>query len=159
MSTSRRSLKSSQSLYGTSTHPTMLPIDYSHGHEWLTHIPFVPCQSAPLNPSHSSNKTISNFDLETTRWRSWVWPKGKTIVSPVSNWFVLFLFHINQVIIPEIQLFWNLTMKKSKVKVKGEVKGQGRIVHPTSNPCTSFSFHINRTNQSWDMSNRVFDLE
>ena len=49
--------------------------------------------------------------------------------------------------------------EKSKVKVMGEVKGQGHIVHPVSNQCTSFSFHINRTNQSWDMSNRVFDLE
>ena len=41
----------------------------------------------------------------------------------------------------------------------GEVKGEGHIVHPVSNQCTSFSFHINRTNHSWDMSNRVFDLE
>ena len=41
----------------------------------------------------------------------------------------------------------------------GEVKGQGHIVHLVSNRCTAFSFHINRTNHSWDMSNRVFDLE
>ena len=41
----------------------------------------------------------------------------------------------------------------------GQVKGQGHIVHPVSNRCTSFSFHINRTNHSWDMSNWVFDLE
>ena len=41
----------------------------------------------------------------------------------------------------------------------GEVKGQGLIVHPVSNQCTSFWFHINRTNHSWDMSNKVFDLE
>ena len=40
----------------------------------------------------------------------------------------------------------------------GEVKSQGHIIHPVSNRCT-FSFHINRTNYSWDMSNRVFDLE
>ena len=32
----------------------------------------------PPPPPHSSNKTISNFDLETTRSRSWVWSKGKT---------------------------------------------------------------------------------
>ena len=32
-------------------------------------------------PSHSSNKAISNFDLETTRSRSWVWSKGNTIQS------------------------------------------------------------------------------
>ena len=41
----------------------------------------------------------------------------------------------------------------------GGVKGQVHIVHPISNRCTSFSFHINWTNRSWDMSNRVFDLE
>ena len=40
----------------------------------------------------------------------------------------------------------------------GEVKGWGNIVHPVSNRCTSFSFHINRTNHSWNMSNRVFYL-
>ena len=50
-------------------------------------------------------------------------------------------------------------LEKSKVKVMGEVKGQGHIVHPASNRWTSFSFHINPTNHSWDMSNGVFDLE
>ena len=41
----------------------------------------------------------------------------------------------------------------------GEVKGQSHIVHLVSNRCTSFSLHINWTNHSLDMSNRVFDLE
>ena len=50
-------------------------------------------------------------------------------------------------------------LEKSKVKVMGEVKGQGHIVYPVSNQCTSFLFNINRTNHSCDMSNRVFDLE
>ena len=40
-----------------------------------------------------------------------------------------------------------------------EVKGQGSIVHPVSNWCTSLSLHVNWTNHSRDMSNRVFDLE
>ena len=26
--------------------PPHLPLGHSHGHEWSTHIPFVPCQSA-----------------------------------------------------------------------------------------------------------------
>ena len=39
------------------------------------------------------------------------------------------------------------------------VKGQGHIFYPVSNQCTSFSFHINRTNHSWDMAKIVFDLE
>ena len=40
----------------------------------------------------------------------------------------------------------------------GEVKDQGHIVqlYPTDAP---LSFHTNRTNHSWDMSNEVFDLE
>ena len=40
-----------------------------------------------------------------------------------------------------------------------EVEGQGHILYPVSNQCTSFSFHINRTNHSWDMAKIVFDLE
>ena len=40
-----------------------------------------------------------------------------------------------------------------------EVKGQGHILYPVSNWCTSFSFHINRTNHSWDMAKIAFDLE
>ena len=50
-------------------------------------------------------------------------------------------------------------LQKSKVTVMGEVKDWGHIVNPISNQCTSFSFHINRTNHSWGMSNRVFDLQ
>ena len=41
----------------------------------------------------------------------------------------------------------------------GEVKGQGHIVYPVSNRCTTLSFHVNRTNHSWDMANRLFDFE
>ena len=40
-----------------------------------------------------------------------------------------------------------------------EVKGQGPILYPVFNWSTSFSFHINRTNHSWDMAKIVFDLE
>ena len=50
---------------------------HGHGHELST-----PSLSFHVNqPSHSSNKAISNFDLETTRSRSWLWSKGKTIQS------------------------------------------------------------------------------
>ena len=40
-----------------------------------------------------------------------------------------------------------------------EVNGQGHILYPVSNRCTSFSFLINQTNHSWDMAKIVFDLE
>ena len=76
-------------------------------------------------------------------------------VSPVSNWFAFFLVHINQITIQDTAIL-KFHLEISKVKVMGEVKGQGHIVHPESNRCTSFSFSINRTNHSWDMSNGVF---
>ena len=38
----------------------------------------------------------------------------------------------------------------------GEVKGWDHLVHPVSNWCPSFSFHINQTNHSWDISNSVW---
>ena len=40
-----------------------------------------------------------------------------------------------------------------------EVKGQSHTLYPVSNQCISFSFHINRSNHSWDMAKTVFDLE
>ena len=42
--------------------------------DWLTSLSFHVNQ-----PSYSLNKASSNFDLETSRSRSWVWSKGKTI--------------------------------------------------------------------------------
>ena len=48
---------------------------------------------------------------------------------------------------------------KSKVKVMREVKGQGHILYPVSKRYTSFSFHINRKKQPWDMAKLAFDHE
>ena len=96
-----------------------------HGHTkvnaWTTHIPFVPCQSAlPL--------------LRCGYFKLWPWnikvkvmgvvKRHDHVVSPVSNWFTSFLLHINQT-----NNSWNKAISKfdleiSKVKVKGEVKGQ-----------------------------------
>ena len=107
MSTARRRLKSPQSLYGTSTHPTIVT-HRSQSWSWMINSqPFL-----SMSVRASSDTAILKFDLE-----------------------------------------------KSKVKVMGEVKGQGHIVHSVSNRCTSLSFPINPTNHSWDMSNKVFDLE
>ena len=120
--------------------------------------PFLSMSISVPHP-HSSNMTISNFDLYTTRSRSWVWSKGNTILLAqyltdlLSFCFTSIRYQLLRYIYFEI---WPW---KSKVKVMGDVKGQGHIVHPVSNWRTSFSFHINRTNHSWDMSNRVFDLD
>ena len=130
-----------------------------HGHEWMTHIIFVRCQSA-VPPWI---KGISDFDLEisTPRSRSWVWSKGKVIQS--AQYHInspLFHFILIRPIIPEIELFRYLTLKHPRWNIlMSEVKGQGQILYPVSNRCTSFSFHINRTNHSWDMAKIVFDLE
>ena len=73
-----------------------------HGHEWMTHILFVPCQSA------------APF-LRSSYFR--LWP-------------------------------WNFN---SRVKVMGVVKGQGHTIGPVSYQLLSFSFHINQTNNSWEL--------
>ena len=79
-------------------------------------------------------------------------------VSPVSNWFAFYVSHQSDNNSSDTaKLIFDL--EKSKVNVMGEVKGQGHIVHPVSNRCTSLLFHINQTNHSWDMSNKVFDLK
>ena len=62
--------------------------------------------------SHSWNKDISKFDLESSKVKIMGMVTGQDhTVSPVSNWFAFFLFHISKITIPEIQLFWNLTLK------------------------------------------------
>ena len=43
--------------------------------------PFPTPNPHPHAPALSSNKAISNFDLETTRSKSWLWPKGNAIQS------------------------------------------------------------------------------
>ena len=150
MSTAHGHLKSPQSLHSTSTHPTMVT-HRSQSWSWMIDSHTFHSMSISPPPPYSSNGAISNFDFETTRSRSWVLSKGKTLQSAqyltdllsfcfTSIWWQ-FLRYIYFEIWP-----WN-------------IKVQGHIVHPVSNRCTSFSFHINRTNHSCDMSNRVFDLE
>ena len=68
-------------------------------------------------------------------------------------------FHINQTNNSGDRAISKFDLETSKVKVMSEVKGQGHILYPVSNQCTSSLFHINRTNHSWDMAKIVFDLE
>ena len=125
-----------------------------HGHEWMTHIFYVPCQSAAPFPRYS------NFRLWP--WNSKVKVMGVVkgqchTVSPVSYQLTCFSFHINQTNTSWDTAISKFDLETSKVKVMSEVKGQGHILYPVSNRCTSF--HINRTNHSWDMAKIVFDLE
>ena len=68
-------------------------------------------------------------------------------------------FHINHVDNPIDIAISKFDLETSKVKVMSEVKGQGHMLYPVSSRCTSFLFHINRTNHFWDMTKIVFDLE
>ena len=156
MSTARRHLKSPQSLSGTSAHLTMVTqVNIMVMNGCVTSFSFI------VNPPPNSwDKAISDSDLETPRSRSWVWSKGKVIQS-VQYHINSLPFHFTSIIptTPEIDLFRNLTLKHPRSRSWVRVKGQGHILYQVSNQCSSFSFHINRTNHSWDMAKIVFDLE
>ena len=81
-------------------------------------------------PSHSWDEAISNCHLETSRSRSWMWSKGKVTSIRPTIWDTAILI---------------CDLEKSMVKVMSEVKGQGHILYPVSNRCTSFLIHLNRT--------------
>ena len=124
MSMACQCLKSPQSLSGTSAHSTMVTlVNIMVMNGWLTSFSFH-----ANRPSHSWDKGISDFDLEisTPGSRSWVWSKGKVIQSAQYHVNSLcFLFTSITPTIPEVELFWNLTLKhprsrswlRSKVKV------------------------------------------
>ena len=127
-----------------------------HGHEWMTHILFVPCQSA------APFLRYSNFRLWP--WNSKVKVMGVVkgqcrTVGPVSYQLTSFSFHINQTNNSWDTAISKFDLETSKVKVMSEVKGQGQTLYPVSNRCVSFSFHINRINNSWDRAKIVIDLE
>ena len=76
-------------------------------------------------PPHSSDKAISNSDLETARSRSLMCSKGKIIRSaqcPINS--LPFHFTSIRTAIPEIQLFRNLILKhpRSRSWVRSKVK-------------------------------------
>ena len=118
MSTARRHLKSPQSLYGTSTHPTMVT------HRWLTIMVINDRLTALffcVNQCPTPIPQIRLFQTLTFKLQGQGHGCGQRAVS---NWFAFFLFHINQIAIPQIQLFWNLTLKnqRSRPWVRSKVK-------------------------------------
>ena len=157
MSTARRRLKSPRSLSGTSAHPTMVTqVNIMVMNGWLASFSFI-VNRLP----HSWDKAISDSDLETPRSRSWVWSKGKVI--QLAQYHIKSLpFHLPSIrpTILQVELFQNLTLKHPRSRSWGRSKVKvTHTLYPVSNQCTSFSFHINRTNHSWDMAKIVFDLE
>ena len=130
MSTARWRPKSPWSLSGTSTHHTMVTQSNYHGHEWTTHIPFVPCQLAVTFLRWRYFKLLPrNFKVKVM---GVVEGQGHT-VCPLSYQFASFSFHTNQT-----NNSSDTAISKSKAKVMSEVKGQGHKVYQVSNQCTCF---------------------
>ena len=120
MSTTRR-LKSPRSLSSTSAHPTMVTlVNIMVMNRWLTSFLFH------VNwPPHSWDIAISDSHLETPRSRSWLGSRGN--VKQLAQYHINSLpFHFTSIrpTIPEIQLFWNLTLKhpRSRSWVRSKVK-------------------------------------
>ena len=137
MSTARRLLTSPRSLSGISAHPTMVTqVNIMAMNGWLTSFSFI-----VNRPPHSSDKAISDSDLETPRSRSWVWSKGKVIQSALCHINSL-PFHFTSIrpTIPEIELFQNLTLKhpRSRSWVKSKVKD----TYCTQNPTNALPFRF-----------------
>ena len=135
--------------------PPWLPIGHNHGHEWSIHIPF---RSVSISPPIPQLRLFQTLTFKLQGQGHGCGQRSKTKQS--AQYLICFLFVLHQ----SDNNSWDAAIlkfdpEKSTVKVMGEVKVWGHILHPVSNQCTCFSFYINRTNHSWDMSNRVFDLE
>ena len=131
MSTACRRLKSPQSLSGTSAHLTMVTqVNIMVMNGWLTSFSFI-VNRLP----YSWDKATSDSDLETPKSRSWVWSKGKVIQSAQYH-ITSFPFHFKSIrpTIPEIELYWNLTLKhpRSRSWVRSKVKFIYGSQYPTN---------------------------
>ena len=123
-----------------------------HGQEWMTYILFVLCQLAV-----KLFQTLTlKFQLQSQGHGCGQRARSYNRPSIILTHFILNSHQSDYQFLRAISKF---ELETSKVKVISEVKGQGHILYPASNRCTSLSFHINRTNHSWDMSKIVFDLE
>ena len=111
-----------------------------------TSYPFTSLSFHVNRPPHSWDKVISNFELENPKPKTWLWSKGTSSgLRPVVN-SVYFLFCFT----PDQQF-----LRYSYFNI-WPWKMQGQTFDPVSNWCTSFPFHINRTNYSWDLANSVW---
>ena len=127
-----------------------------HGHEWTTHILFVPCQSAVPFLRFRLFQTLT-LKLQVQGLGCGVRARSYSRPNILSIGILFISYQSDQQFLRYNYLENDL--ETSKVKVISEVKDQGHISYPVSHWCFSFSFHINRTNPSWDMAKIVFDLE
>ena len=123
------------SLSVTSTHPPWPHKGHAYDNEWSTQVHFIPCQSALqflrlgyFEVWHWKNQGHSHGCGEEERSHSWP-----------SIQLICFLFISHEINNSWHGSIWNLTLEL-KVKVKGELKGQGDIVDPVSNQGANFCF-------------------
>ena len=91
VSSACRRLKSLRSVSGTSAHPAMVTlVDIMVTNGWLKFSSFH-----DIRPSYSWDKATLDSDLETPRWRSWVWSKARSFSQP-SILLIRFLFISHQ---------------------------------------------------------------
>ena len=149
MSTARRRMKSPRSLSGTSAHPTMVTlVNIMVLNGWLTSFSFYVNWSP-----HSWDIAISDSDLATPRSRSWVWSRDNVILSTQCHINSLpFHFTSDQ----QFLRYSNIEIWPWNIQGQGHEWGQRSRSHiiPIMEPMHFLSFHINRTNHSWDMAKK-----
>ena len=122
----------------------------------MTHILFVPCQSAVPFLTKLFQTLTLKFQLQVQGHKCCQRARSYNRPSIILTHFIFISHQSDQQFLRAIS---NFDLETSTVKVMSDVKGQCHILYTASNRCTSSSFHINRTNHSWDMSKSVFDLE
>ena len=151
MSTARRHLKSGGPYSVHPPIPSCSPKSQHHGHAWTTHIPLVYVN----RPSHSLDKAFSNFDLDTSRSRSWMGSRARrpsTLVIPS-----FFISHQSAHQFPRFS-YIEIGHRKTLGQDHNQGKRSDHMVYPVPNRWTCLPFNMNWTNHSWHMTKKMFDL-
>ena len=138
MSTACQRLKSPQSLSNTSAHPTIVTlVNIMVMNGWLTSFSFHVNRT-----SHSWDKALSNSDLKLQGQGHECGQRARSYAQP-SVLLIRFLFISYQSDQQFLRYsYFKIDLETSKVKAMREVKGQGCILYPVSNRCTSYQFPI-----------------
>ena len=135
MLTSRRCLKSPQSLSDTSTHPTM---DTHRSWSWSWMMDLHPFCSMSISPPIPQIRLFQTLTLKLQGEGHGCGQRARPYSQP-SIQLICFLFVSHQSVNnPRDTAILKFYLEKSKVYVMGEVRGWGHIIHQISNRCTSF---------------------
>ena len=155
MSTARRRLKSTQLLSGTSSQSTMVTLK-SISWSWMD-------DSHPFRPMLTGHCISKIRLLQTLTFKFEGHGHGcgqrARAYGRLNILLIRFFFILHQ---SNQQFLRYSYFEIGALKIQDQCdtlgQSQGHMLYPASNRCTFFSFYINRTNHSWDMSKRVFDL-